>query len=104
MTGAYAFHIGVSRSILLDAAAERIIASYVKTRAPYCMGETPMSTLQPLQFYFMHLMPYPDVAPVPTLILWETKDRIVPIEQSKVSTSLISTSEIGRERLHRKYR
>jgi hypothetical protein len=22
-----------------------------------------MSTLQPLQFYFMHFMPYPDVAP-----------------------------------------
>jgi pimeloyl-ACP methyl ester carboxylesterase len=31
---------------------------------------------------------------VPTLILWGTKDRIIPFEQSKVWTSLISTSEI----------
>src|SRR3977135_775694 len=26
-------------------------------------GENLMSKLQPLQFYFMHFMPYPDVAP-----------------------------------------
>ncbi|HEX9383865.1 MAG TPA: alpha/beta hydrolase [Gemmatimonadaceae bacterium] len=31
---------------------------------------------------------------VPTLILWGTKDRITPVEQAKVWTSLISTSEI----------
>jgi pimeloyl-ACP methyl ester carboxylesterase len=31
---------------------------------------------------------------VPTLILWGTKDRIIPIEQAKVWASLISTSEI----------
>ena len=31
---------------------------------------------------------------VPTLILWGTKDRIIPIEQANVWTSLISTSEI----------
>jgi pimeloyl-ACP methyl ester carboxylesterase len=31
---------------------------------------------------------------VPTLILWGTKDRIIPIEQANVWASLISTSEI----------
>ena len=31
---------------------------------------------------------------VPTLILWGTKDRIIPIEQSKAWASLIPTSEI----------
>jgi pimeloyl-ACP methyl ester carboxylesterase len=31
---------------------------------------------------------------VPTLILWGTKDRIIPIEQARVWASLISTSEI----------
>ena len=31
---------------------------------------------------------------VPTLILWGTKDRIIPIEQAKVWASLISTSVI----------
>src|SRR3977135_2511710 len=31
---------------------------------------------------------------VPTLILWGTKDRIIPIEQAKVWASLISTSEV----------
>ena len=31
---------------------------------------------------------------VPTLILWGTNDRITPVEQAKVWTSLISTSEI----------
>jgi pimeloyl-ACP methyl ester carboxylesterase len=101
-----------------------------------------MSKLQPLQFYFMHFMPYPDVAPgrpqgqwvdipnrrfdpkighklykeyidelvladrlgydglglkrigVPTLILWGTKDRIIPIEQAKLWASLIPASEV----------
>src|SRR3979411_2237527 len=32
-------------------------------RNAYRTGENLMSTLQPLQFYFMHFMPYPDVAP-----------------------------------------
>jgi pimeloyl-ACP methyl ester carboxylesterase len=31
----------------------------------------------------------------PTLILWGTKDRIIPIEQAKIWASLISTSEIA---------
>jgi pimeloyl-ACP methyl ester carboxylesterase len=31
---------------------------------------------------------------VPTLILWGTRDRIIPIEQAKVWASLISTSEV----------
>src|SRR5258708_7060954 len=30
----------------------------------------------------------------PTLILWGTKDRIIPIEQAKIWASLISTSEV----------
>src|ERR1700720_4221172 len=32
-------------------------------RKAYRTGENLMSKLQPLQFYFMHFMPYPDVAP-----------------------------------------
>ena len=31
---------------------------------------------------------------MPTLILWGTKDRIIPIEQAKIWASLISTSEV----------